>query len=254
LNNMDRWASIYDWIYSWKRDDIAFYVNESQVSGGPVLELGCGTGRITIPVAKSGVKVVGMDISTKMLDIAQEKAKRHIINTDNLTFVNGSMTHFALNQKFSLVIIPFRGFLSILTPEEQMACLNCVKRHLTPDGTLIFDAFVPEPELLSEDSSTPFHFGDISRPEDGKRLVVWHQNRFDNYNQINNARTIIEQIDEYGEVMSKQYLDFQTRYSHRFEIQHLLIASGFRIASLYGSFECTPFDSDSTEMIWITKL
>ena len=104
LNNMDHWASMYDWIYSWKQDDISFYVNEARKSGGPVLELGCGTGRITIPVAKSGTEIVGMDISTKMLDLAQEKANRQITDTTNLTFIKGDMTHFSLNQKFSLVL------------------------------------------------------------------------------------------------------------------------------------------------------
>ena len=254
LNNMDHWASMYDWIYSWKQDDISFYVNEARKSGGPVLELGSGTGRVTIPVASSGIEIVGMDMSPTMLNIAQGKADDQITNTNNLTFIEGDMTSFSLNQKFPLIIIPFRGFLSLLTPEEQTACLNCVKQHLSRDGILIFDVFVPEPDLLSEDSTTPFHFGDVSRPEDGKRLVIWHQNRFDNYNQINNARTIVEQIDEYGEVISRKYLDFQTRYSHRFELQNLLVSCGFRIEYLYGSFEYTPFDPDSSEMIWLASI
>ena len=99
LNNMDHWASMYDWIYSWKQDDISFYVNEARKSGGPVLELGSGTGRVTIPVASSGIEIVGMDMSPTMLNIAQGKADDQITNTNNLTFIEGDMTSFSLNQK-----------------------------------------------------------------------------------------------------------------------------------------------------------
>ncbi|MBI2855470.1 MAG: class I SAM-dependent methyltransferase [Chloroflexi bacterium] len=250
----DQWADIYDWIYAWKQDDIAFYVEEAQRSGGPVLELGCGTGRVTIPIARAGIEVVGLDRSTKMLQVARRKAKAQGHLPGKLTWVRGDMRRFSLGRRFALVIIPFRGFLSLLTVQEQQSCLECVGEHLALGGRLIFDAFVPDLDMLIDNGTTPFHFGDVSHPEDGRRLVVWHQNRFDNHNQINSARTIAEEVNEVGEVVHRLYLDFQIRYLHRFEAQHLLGVCGFQVEELYGWFDRRPFDEESSEMVWVARV
>jgi hypothetical protein len=105
--------------------------------------------------------------------------------------------------------------------------------------------------MLTDDGSTSFHFGDVPHPENGHRLVIWHQNRFDNHSQVNNARTIIEEVDQAGEVVRKLYRDFQIRYLHRYEAQHLLELCGFRVLDLFGDFDRRPFDEDSAEMVWV---
>ena len=76
MTDQAKWADRYDWLYSWRQADIRFYIEEAQKSGGPILELGCGTGRISIPIAKAGIEVVGIDISKPMLDLARSKAKK----------------------------------------------------------------------------------------------------------------------------------------------------------------------------------
>ena len=247
----DEWADLYDWVYAWKRDDIPFYVEEAKRSGGPVLELGCGTGRVGIPVAQAGVEVVGLDSSAKMLQVARRKAKAIGPIKGKLTWVQGDMRSLSMARKFALVIVPYRGFLSLLSVEEQRRCLESIKAHLLPEGKLVFDIFVPDLHTLTEDSTAPVHSWDVTHPDTGHRLIVWDQSRFDNHNQVINVRMIIEELDRAGEVVRKLYRDFQLRYIHRYEAQHLLELCGFYVLDLFGDFERQPLDEASTNIVCV---
>ena len=251
MNPFDQWAGIYDWVFAWKQDDIPFYVEEAVSSGGPVLELGSGTGRVTLPIAESGVEIVGLESSAEMLKVAEAKSKALGAAGSRITWTQGDMRDFSLGRDFALVIIPFRAFLSLLSVEEQRSCLRRVREHLAPGGRLVFDIFVPDLEMLTDDGGVPFHFMDVPHPETGQRLVIWHQNRFDNHSQVNSARTIMEEVDADGEVVRRLYRDYRLRYVHRYEAQHLLELSGFRVEALYGDFDYRPFDETSAEMVWV---
>ena len=250
MTPFDEWADFYDWVYAWKRDDIPFYVEEAKRAGGPVLELGCGTGRVAIPVAQAGVEVVGLDISTKMLQVARRKARSLGPIDGKLTWVRGDMRGFSLDRKFSLVIIPYRGFLSVLSLEEQRR-LEGIKAHLLPGGKLVFDIFVPDLNTLTEGTAAPVHSWDVTHPDTGRRMVVWDQSRFDNHNQIIDVRMIIEELNGAGEMVRKLYRDFQLRYIHRYEAQHLLELCGFQVLDLFGDFERQPLDEASNDMVWV---
>ena len=252
----DSWADIYDAVHSHLEhvphlNDISFWVEEARASGGPVLDLGCGTGRVAIPIAQAGVPIVGLDNSARMLRTARAKARRLELSADLLRFVHGDMRTFGLKRKFNLVIIPFRSFLLLLSVAEQRQALATIKRHLAPDGRLIFSAFVPDLELLTGDPETPIYDYQVTDPATGHRLAVWHQNRYDNFNQIINARTIIERLDLRGKVISSTWRDYQLRYLNRFEALHLLEASEYRVLDVYGGFGRAPLDESSTEMVWV---
>ena len=251
MTPFDEWADLYDWVYAWKRDDIPFYVEEAKMSGGPVLELGCGTGRVAIPVARAGVEVVGLDSSAKMLQVARRKARAVGPIGGKLTWVRGDMRSFSLERKFSLIMIPYRGFLSLLSVEEQRRCLEGIRAHLLPGGRLVFDIFVPDLNTLTEDTTAPVHSWDVTHPDTGLRLVVWDQSRFDNHNQVINVRMIIEELNGTGEMVRKLYRDFQLRYIHRYEAHHLLELCGFHVLDLFGDFERQPLDEASTDMVWV---
>ena len=251
MSVFDEWSDLYDWVYAWKQDDIPFYVGEAQSSGGPVLELGCGTGRVAIPVAQSGIEVVGVDSSTKMLDIARSKATALGDINGNLTWLKGDMRSLSLGRKFPLVVIPYRGFLSLLSVGDQRQCLDVIKAHLLPGGRLIFDIFVPDLYTITEGSAAPVHLWDITHDHTGHRLVIWDQSRFDNYNQVINVRMIIDELNVAGKMVSKLYRDFQIRYIYRYEAHHLLELCGFQILNLLGDFKYGPIDEFSTDMIWI---
>ena len=245
----DAWADIYDAVFSYVVDDIPFYLKEAAAHGaGGVLELGCGTGRIAIPLALSGVSVTGMDSSTAMLACAREKTRAA---AKNLTLVQADMRDFDLHRKFSLVIIPFRGFLSLLSAADQIAALRAIKRHLLPGGRLVLDIFVPDLNMLVQEGDVPFHFRDVTDPESGKRLIIWNQAAYDAFSQVMTIRTAIEELDDDGVVRRKLYRDFALRYIFRWEMRHLLRACGYDILHLYGDFRKSEFTPESPEMIWI---
>ena len=249
----DAWATVYDAVYAYVRDDLPYYVREAMRSGGPVLELGCGTGRVAIALARAGIDVVGVDFSPGMLEAARRKVDSADALPGSVSLVEGDMRCFdpeRVGGPFRLVLIPFRGFLSLLTVPDQVSTLENVKRHLTPDGELVIDLFVPDPEMLVQDGDTPRHFRDVTDPRTGARHVLWQQSAYDNYNQIIDARIIVDALDESGLVVERRYLDFQLRYIHYWEMSHLLTAYGYEVLEVLGDFDGSPFDDTSTEMIW----
>jgi SAM-dependent methyltransferase len=250
-SSFDAWADIYDAVYSYVRDDIPFYIEAARESGGPVLELGCGTGRVSIPIAEAGIDVIGLDSSPAMLGAARRKAQRIAPDSGVLTFVQADMRDFSLDSEFALVIIPFRGYLSLLTVEDQTRTLVNIKGHLAPGGRLVFNIFVPDLNMLVQEGDVSYHLRDVTDPETGARYVLWHQSSYDNHNQIVNARVIVEELDVTGTMVRRLYRDFQLRYVHRWELHHLLVLCGYEVLDLFGDFERSPFDESSAEMVWV---
>ena len=252
----DQWADVYDSVYSYVTEDIPFYVGEALEAGGPVLELGCGTGRVSIPIADAGVDVVGLDSSPEMLGVARRKAALSHERSGRLTLVEADMRRLSSSPivgEFGLVIIPFRGFLALLSVEDQVRALEGIAALLAPGGKLIFDAFVPDLEMMVQEGDSPYHLRDVFDEETGRRLVLWHQSAYDNHNQIVSARIIVEELDETDTVSRRLYRDFQLRYAHRWEIDHLLARCGYQVLDLFGDYHRSPFDESSTEMVWVAK-
>lgn len=249
ISPYDAWAEIYDSVFSYVVEDIPFYVEESTRAGGSVLELGCGTGRVSIPIAQAGIDVVGIDSSPTMLTRAREKSRE--AGTPNLKLLRADMRNFNISSKFDLVIIPFRGFLSLLSVDDEIRTLMNIKRHLAPGGKLIFDIFVPDLNMMVQEGDVPYHFRDVTDTETGKRLIIWNQADYDAFSQVMSIRTTIEKLDDSGRVSSKMYRDFALRYIFRWEMQHLLGMCGYDVRALYGDFERGQFHERSTEMVWV---
>jgi SAM-dependent methyltransferase len=125
----------------------AFYLAEARRAGGPVLELGCGTGRLTLPLARDGHEVVGLDASPRMLAAALRKAEWEGLAP---TLLLGDMRDFDLGRRFALVIVPCNALAHLTETEEVLSCLAAIRRHLVPGGTLAFDVVLPKPALLAE--------------------------------------------------------------------------------------------------------
>ena len=246
----DTWADIYDAVHT-LTEDIPFWVEEAQASGGPVLELGSGTGRVAIPIAQAGVPVVGLDNSAAMLKVARARARKVGFGADLLRFVKGDMRDLSLGgQKFPLVIIPYRAFQTLLSVADQYQALATMKAHLAPAGRLIIDLFVPELDLLTGDSPALLYSHESTNPATGRRLIIWNETQYDNFDQVIYVRTIIKEVDGDGDVVHETHRDSQLRYLYRFEAQHLLGASGYHVLDVYGSFEREPLSESSTEMVW----
>ena len=256
----DPWADIYDSVYSYVRSDVPFYTQLALESGGPVLELGVGTGRVAVPTARIGIDVVGIDNSTAMLSVARRKLDSLGPDDGSVDLIPADMRDFDLRdrysgkeRKFPLVTIPFRGFLALMTVEDQIRALRCIHRHLTLDGRLAFNIFVPDPNMALEQSDVPRHLTDVTDPDTGITRVLYQQSSYDSHHQIVSVRMLIEELDRHQVVSRRLYRDYQLRYSHRWEVHHLLHNCGFEVESLYGDFDRSAFDETSTEMIWVAR-
>jgi SAM-dependent methyltransferase len=143
----DKIARIYD---PWSRtvvEDVSFYVEEAVASGGPVLELGIGSGRIAVPVAAAGIEVVGVDLSAGMLEVARESAALAGVT---LELHHGDMRDPPVEGEFPLVLAPFRSLLHMETDSDRRSALRAVRRHLAPKGRFVFDVFAPSKEDILE--------------------------------------------------------------------------------------------------------
>jgi SAM-dependent methyltransferase len=245
-------AQEYDAEYAKIRDpsgDREFYAalarEQAQRLGKPVLEIGCGTGRVLLPIAKSGVECVGLDPSPAMLDVFRKKEP-----PANLTLVSGDAQTFDfLPKQFALIIAAFRVFQHFLSVEEQLTVLANVRRHLAPGGVFAFDLF--EPDLARVAAAHEPEKEDV-RTQDGdvetRRIVSVDR---DHVTQVMNVVFRHErwQSDrKIGEEISSTAM----RWFYRFEVEHLLARAGFEVAALYGGFARQPYDA-KREMIFVAR-
>ncbi len=230
-------------------DDVAFYVGLAKETGDAgVLELAAGTGRVTIPMARAGVPVVGLDRSPAMLTVARRKAR----GLGRVEWVEGDMAGFDLGRRFGLVIIPFRSFLLLLSVAEQKSCLACVREHLVPGGRLAFNIFNPSIPLMAEWLTT--RRGGLERRRDGAPgTEVWATRRYGTAGQNIDEQRIEERLGDDGAVIARVYRNLRQRYVFRYEMEHLLALSGLAVEALYGWFDRRPFDDESSEMVWIAR-
>ncbi|MDZ7315434.1 MAG: class I SAM-dependent methyltransferase [candidate division KSB1 bacterium] len=243
----DAFAPFYDLEYGHKDNDLAFYLDAAARYGDPVLEIGVGTGRVAIALAKAGYRVTGIDNSPEMLARAQQKAAELPQEAaSRLTLVSADMRNFALEQTFPLAIIPFRAFLHNLTVKDQLATLRAIRRQLKPKGVLAMDLFVPlysvisgrnwreriEPEELADPAQNlTIDIKVRHRPE--KQLLII-RNRY--HSKIT------------GETKTAV---MQYRYVFRFEMASLLRECGYRQIRVFGEFDGRPYNYSSGIMIFV---
>jgi SAM-dependent methyltransferase len=148
-NPYDPIARVYDPWSASVTEDVEFYVEEAKASGGPVVELACGTGRIAVPVAKAGVPVIGVDASIGMLRVARRYAVEEGVE-ELLDLRHGDMREPPVTECVPLVLIPFRSLLHMTTEADRLRALTAARKLLLPEGRLVFDVFAPAREDIEE--------------------------------------------------------------------------------------------------------
>jgi len=236
------------------RDDIRFYTEMAGACNGETLEIGCGTGRTLIPCARAGVTVTGLDLSEDMLGYC-----RRLLQEENeevqqrVTLVQGDMTDFHLNRKYSLITTPFRPFQHLATVEEQLSALSCIREHLLPRGKFILDIFDPDLEILT-DYERAEEFGEEPpfQLEDGSYVTVSYRNpSVDAVNQIVHCEMIFCIEDPSGK-HRRNVQEFIMRYTFRWEAEHLLHRAGFNVDAVLGGYEGEPVGTG--ELVFICSL
>src|SRR5215468_967154 len=146
-------ADLYDHTTAYReRPDVLLFVAEAERSGGPVLEIGCGTGRVLVPTARAGIEIVGLDLSEHMLERCRANLASEPEDVrSRVELVRGDMRTFDLGRKFRLATIPFRPFQHLTTVEDQLSSLRSIHNALADGGRLILDIFNPKLESLVAD-------------------------------------------------------------------------------------------------------
>jgi SAM-dependent methyltransferase len=249
-------AELYDLMPAYAgRGDTEFYLACAQEAGGKVLELGCGTGRVLIPLAVAGFGVIGLDLSEHML--ARCRAKLEAESSEvraRVRLVQGDMRDFAFDERFALITTPFRPFQHLLEPADQLACLRCANQHLAPGGRLVLDLFQPNPLMLAGEQhmEETVDFADVPMPDGGTftcshRIAAFHRAR-----QYNDVEMIYDVTRPSGEAKRLVHA-FPFRYFFRYEVEHLLARSGFHIVAEFGDFDRSALGDGSPEMIFIAE-
>lgn len=225
--------------------DIPFYLEQSVNYGDPILELACGTGRVSIPIAKSGFDVTGIDISSGMLnsaavDAAEAGAK--------INFIKGDIRNFEIDIKFALIIFPFNSIAHLLDLESVSGCFLSVKKHLLPNGRFVFDFMNPDSKYFTRDQNISYPVAEYPDPDSNEKVIVTENNFYDRATQINHVKWHYK----IGERIFDENLDMRMFYPQ--ELQGLLILNGFKIEYKFGSFDCEDFTADSSKQIYVCSV
>jgi SAM-dependent methyltransferase len=250
-------AAVYDAIYA-ARDDVGFWRTMAAVAGGgPLLELGCGTGRVLLPLARDGHEVTGIDLSSPMLDRCRAKLDEEPAEVrDRVRLVEADMTAFDLGRRFAMITCPFAGFQQLLAVEEQLACLERCRAHLLPGGRLVLDLPNPDP-------APPSHARQgVSDGEGTAQVVDWANGgrirwwmtvtAYARTLQVNECEVTYEIVEADG-TRRRLSETISLRYTFRYELEHLLVRAGFRTVALLGDYDCSPFGDESPAMIAVAE-
>jgi len=231
MTQYDPIARIYD---PWSRsvtEDVAFYVEQALATGGPVVELAVGTGRIAVPIAVAGIPVIGVDTSPGMLAVAAEYAQSEGVE-DLVDLRLGDLREPPVDGRVPLVICPFRTLLHMESEREKLRALHAARDLLEPDGRFVFDVFAPSREDIEET-----HGRWVEREPDIFELAVWDED----------TRTLSLSVRSGGIAVT-----FGLHWLSAREWLRLLDEVGFDVEQLYGWFDLRPFE-DQEDMVFVCR-
>jgi SAM-dependent methyltransferase len=251
VSEFDNIVPFYDLFYGERDDDVQMYRDFALAADGPILEVGCGTGRVLVPLALDGHQVTGLELSDAMLAAAQAKVDAASV-VDRVTLIQGDMRDFEVPSRFALAFIPINTFMHCYDISQQLACLRCIRRHLQPGGRLIVDVYHPDLQTLLESDGRLVSEGTVLDPETGHTIHRLYTRRLDLVTQTQEITFIMDEIDTTGTVR-RTLFPFRMRFVYRFEMELLMQVAGYSLEAVYGSYDLEPFDGDSEKMIFVAR-
>lgn len=236
------------------QDDITFYENVCKNAGIKVLELACGTGRVSIPLAQRGFQMMGIDQSKAMLDRLNDKVRAIWSDNRPIKTKMQNMSCFAADCLFDAILIPFRSFEHLTNIDDQIGCLSCVHRHLKESGLLALDIYDTDIKRLSLPLARK-NIEDIAwvAMNDGrlirrKSVVTSRQLK----KQLITSEIEIQVQEKNGTIRSI-FEHYELRYFFRYEMEHLLARCGFKVLNVYGGFHGESISEESSVMVFVAQ-
>lgn len=252
------WARFYDGISPGLPGDVEFYAALAREAAGPILELGCGTGRVLGPIAAATAHpVTGIDLSAAMLE--RSRARLHELPPmvgERVTLVRGDMRDFRLDAPAALILLPYRAFHHLLTVDDQLACLSCIRAALAPGGLVCINCFDPRLDMIEAEGR---HLDSVPTPrvdfrDEATGHAVHIETAWREWDPV--AQTFGEEwtLTEFaGDAAVGEYdIMLRLRYGFRWEMEHLFRRAGFTIEALYGDFARGPFRY-AAEQLWLLR-
>lgn len=250
-------AKHYDSAYAVKSDlvDLPFHLSLAKKSRGPVLEIGCGTGRILVPIARAGISIHGLDASARMLKVLKGRvAKESPEVRKRIHLHKGDMRRFRLGRKFPLVLMPFRPIQHMHTVPDQVDALRTAAAHLDRRGLFAFDVFYPKFEIIS--GGIGVETPDLEWPVPGEPGKIvrrsFRKDAVDKLRQVFNGTFIFRTFDG-NRLVHEETEPLRMSYFTYPHLRALFLLAGLEPVAEYGSFDKRPLDTSADQMIFLLR-
>ncbi|MGB5696792.1 MAG: class I SAM-dependent methyltransferase [Polyangiales bacterium] len=225
----------YDQAYRRRRHDVRFYASLAVEAGGPVLELGAGTGRVAFAIAEAGIEVVGVEPMEPMLEQARARLDRlPRALQERIELRMGTLERLRLRRKFPLVIAPFNVWMHLYTREQIERGFATVHHHLAPGGRFAFDVLLPDPHSLARDPAKRYRGGEVPHPRDGVR---YRYSEYFSYDPVTQVQTIVMDFEHPADKHRSFCTPLTQRQFFPAELEALLHCNGFAVESFTGDFD-----------------
>lgn len=245
-------AELYDLEHAGYDEDLDLYRNVAMAVGDPILELGCGTGRVLVPLAEEGHRVTGLDLSGPMLERARSAVEAVGVG-ERVGWHRGPMTEAdqAAGGPFGVVLVPLNGLLHLGSAAEQRKVLAAVRRALDPRGQLVLDLLNPTPEVLRGFEAGVVHEGNWRR-EDGAWVDKFAARRVSPARQMIETELWYDLIGGDGS-LRRVRTAYPLRYVQAAELALMLEVAGFVEWQMYGSYELDPYEDGSERLVVLAE-
>jgi SAM-dependent methyltransferase len=239
-------VEVYDLEHDPFEDDIALYLSLARRTGGTVLDVGCGTGRVTDALGRAGLTVIGVDPSPAML----AAARRRSAGLANVRYLEGDAASLPVEEPIGLAIFAIDTFAHLLTADEQLAALRRIRRLLGRRSRLVIDLAAPDPATWLRDDNLLIHAW--TRALDGEQVHKLVARTIDEIAQLQTIRLLYDRWRD-GEPPRRFGSELRLRYFYPSELALLLTLAGFKPEAWYGDYELAPLDSTSPRLIAIAR-
>jgi len=237
---------LYDLLFEPFDFDAAYWLQAAREAGGPVLEVGCGTGRILLRLLEAGLDAEGLDASEPMLLRLRSKAAAKGLRA---AAVAGDMRDFSLPRRYALVFCAFNGFAHCETTEDQIRALRCWREHLAPGGAAALHMTYPGPKYWSEPDGEATLEMEAHDPARGSTFQLWDRRRKDPVAQIQKSRMEIREIDPKGRTLASHEYETVQRWVYKPELELLFRAADFSRWEIVRGFDDGPLTIPEDQMI-----
>lgn len=241
-------ARFYDAENADKTDDLEMYSRLAAENEGEILDVGCGTGRVLLHLARQGRRVRGIDDDRAMLDRLEAKLKRAPQLRDQVSYVHGDILDHHWHQSFRLILLTYNALMHFHEQAEQIELLSRLRARLAGGGLLVIDLPNAGPAFAAEDSDSLTYERSFLDYETGHLIMLQSINFLDRAAQMLTVEWIYDEIDGSGAV-KRLIAPHKLRYFFLPELQLLLERAGFIVRAVYGEPDGKPYDADSDRMI-----